>query len=260
MKKLVAILMLAALIVPAMAAQTGFYAITNEIGYQGTIWNITDNSAPWQTTAGRDATLYVAVGVPGWTNDYNYLLSNWSEHSASNTNNSFIQLAETNNPSVTSTSAAWDSTSKVFTVTVTGQNAPYPWSRMWQPDNGVAWGVTFTDYTYTFTATFDEAAAIDSDGWLSNTAAPVSIVGSFTGEFVVTYDVNKNPITDGDTYGFNIGFSKDMFVALDALDAYGDQTSVYNYFGVAVVPVPGAVILGGIGAGLVGWFKRRKTL
>jgi hypothetical protein len=241
--KIVAVLVVAACVQSAYAG--AFYAITNEIGYQGTVWNVTDGTGPWSTTSPRDGYLYTAVGVPGFGADYNYLMSNWSEDSTSNTNNSFIQLAETGNPSVTSASASWDATNTVFSMTVTGANAPYPWSRMWQPDNGVAWGVTFTDYTYSFTANFSTAATIDADGWLSNTVAPDTITGTFTGHFVVTYDVAKNPITNGDTYGFEIGFSKTMFTPLDTLDAYGNPTAVMNYFG--VVPEPMTLALLGLG-------------
>ena len=255
------VLAMGVLMSPAMLSATGFYAITNEIGYRGTVWNETDATGSWTTSTPRDGYLYAMVNYPGVVNpNYNYLLSNWSGHGVSNQNDSFLQIGEDGNPSVISASGAWDSTLKVFTVTVNGANATYASSssRFWQPDNGVAWGVTFTDYSYTFTATFATAAAIDTDGWLSNTEAPGSITGSFTGHFVVTADIDKNPITNGDTYGFNIGFSKALFVPQDVLDSYGDPTVVMNYFG-APVPEPLTMIglfaaVGGIGA-----YMRKRT-
>jgi hypothetical protein len=228
----------------------GFYAYTNEIGYQGTIWNVTDGTGPWQTATPRDASLYVTKDAPHIYSDYNQLLSNWYEHHLSNQNDSFLQISDTMD-SVTSASGGWDPTLTVFTVTVSGADAPYPWSRFWQPDNGVAWGVTITDYTYSFTATFDQAAAVDPYGWLSNTIEPSSITGSFTGQFVVTADVDKNPITNGDRYGFDINFSKASFADLDPLNADGGPTSVYNGFGVGPIPEPTTIIiwslLGGLG-------------
>jgi len=249
MKKLATIFAVV-MLMAGLANAAGFYAITNEVGYQGTVWNETDSTGPWTTSTPRDGYLYTMVDYPGFVNpNYNYLMSNWSEHAVSNTNDSFLQIGEDGNPSVTSASGNWDSTLKVFTVAVSGAGATYDssWSRFWQPDNGVAWGVTFTDYSYTFTATFASAAAIDTDGWLSNTVNPDSITGSFTGHFVVTADVNKNPITDGDTYGFNIAFSKEMFVPLDAVDAYGNPTSVMNYFGAVPEPATIAILcLGGL--------------
>ena len=83
----------------------GFYAITNEIGYQGTVWNVTDSTGPWTTSTPRDGYLYAMVDYPGFVNpNYNYLMSNWSQHATSNTNDSFLQIGEDGNPSVTSAS------------------------------------------------------------------------------------------------------------------------------------------------------------
>jgi hypothetical protein len=231
-----------------LALADGFYAVTNEIGYQGTIWNITQNTGPWTTSTPRDASLYTVVDAPVVWSNYSALLSNWYEHSTSNQNNSFLQIAEDGNASVTSASGGWDPTLKVFTVAVSGANATYEssYARFWQPDNGVAWGVKFTDYSYNFTATFADPAVPDSGGY-TNASAPETIVGSFTGHFVVTDDINKNPITNGDTYGFDISFSKAMFAPLDALNADGQPTSVYNSFG--TVPEPGTLTLLGL-AGL----------
>lgn len=235
-------------------ASTSFFATTNELGYQGLVWNITDSTGPWLTSTPRNADLFVVNDAPTYYSDFNILASNWYEHIPSNQNDSFFQLYEDGSASVTSANGSWDATKTVFTVDVSGGNAPYPWSRFWQPDTvgGVAWGVTFTDYTYHLVATFSTPAAVSGD-FLMNSSDPISISGYFIGEFVVTYDEAKNPITDGDTYGFNISLNS----------AWADTLTsgeIYNEFGTVAIPSPGAILLGSIGAGIVGWLRKRRTL
>ncbi len=246
-------------------ASTSFFAATNELGYQGLVWNITDSTGPWLTSAPRNANIYVVNDAPSYYSNLNVLASNWNEHSPSNQNDSFMQLYENGSASVTSATGSWDVTNTVFTLDVSGENAPYDgvneWSRFWQPDTvgGVASGVTFTDYAYHLVATFSTPAAVSGD-FLMNTSDPISITGYFVGEFVVTHNELTNPITDGDTYGFNISLNQLWFNELDPLDAtYHLPTYVYNEFG-TVIPAPGAILLGSIGAGLVGWLRKRRTL
>jgi hypothetical protein len=238
-----------------LAPAEGFYAATNELGYSGTVWNISEGTGPWTTSSPRDAALYAVKDAPSVSaQNYNILMSNWDEHSTSNQNDSFFQLYDVGNTSVTSMSGGWDAELKTFTVTVSGENASYDdcWSRFWQPDNsGVAWSVLLTNYTYTLTATFADPA-VAADGGYKNSGAPLTLEGSFTGEFVPTVDVLKNPITDGDTYGFDIHLSKSLFAPLNG------SATVYNDF--ATVPEPGTIVMlamAGLGL-LVGIWRRRQ--
>ena len=127
------------------------------------------DTGSWTTSVNRDANVYfVQNGSQSNSTNYNQLLSSWFEHAPSNQNDSFLQLAEDSSSStpmsVTSATGAWDSQTNntVFSMTVTGANAPYPYSRFWQPDQGMAWGVTFLNYTYSFTATFTAPATLDN--------------------------------------------------------------------------------------------------
>jgi hypothetical protein len=241
--------------VAGTAGATGFYAETDALGYKGIIWNMTHGTTgPWITSDGRNAAVYFHKDAGGDYPDYNQLLSSWFEHSPSNQNDSFLQLSEAGKASVTSAVGGWDATQKVFTVTVTGKNAPYPWSRMWQPDNGVAWGVTFTNYGYTFTATFPTQATV-VDGWLVNSSDASSIVGQFAGQFVVTDDVNKNPITNGDTYGFDIAFDKALF-STDG-GSYGTITPYYAFGSEVPEPLTMLSVFGAVAG--IGAYLRRRT-
>jgi hypothetical protein len=234
MKRLMTIIVLIGPLALAQPANAGFYAFTNEIGYQGTVWNMTSGTGPWTVGPGRNAVLAIGDDFP---NNFQFLQSNWTQHAASNTYESFLLLADGSCESVTSATGGWDETQKVFTLTVDGANAPL--SRMWQPENW-ALHVTFIDYTYTFTATFSSTASINSDGWFVNSVTPDSITGSFAGHSIVADDVAMNPVTNSDTYGFDIAFSKALFSPLD------NGGTPYSYF--EEVPEPAMLVLLGLGA------------
>ena len=236
-------------------ASTSFYATSNDLGYQGTVWNITDSTGPWSTSTPRNANFLIINDAPSYYTNYNVIASNWADHSPSYQNDSFFQLYEGGNTSVTSANGGWDTTRKTFTIDVAGENSPYPYSRFWQPDmtNDVAGGVTFTEYVYHLVATFSTPAAV-SGNYLVNTSDATSITGYFTGEFVVTYDEDANLITDGDTYGFNITFNSAWTDTLTSGE-------IYNQFSEPIhAPAPGAILLGGIGVGFVNWLKRRRKI
>lgn len=255
------------------AAIGNFIADSNQFGYSGNITNTTDNVDLGAFPTPRDAAVYFvrgATAASGYSayNNSNQILSNWYQHPTSNQNPGFFQLYEdkSTGDSVISATASWTQNGGLwdFTFTVSGVEAPYPWSRLWQPDSNMAWGGIFETYTYTLTAT-GMTTTVAADGWRYNTSNPTGITGSFDGSFTSTFDVAKNPITDGDSYSVHLDFNKVLWDGTDWSDTYTDESGTYYYgnfskFG-APVPEPATIIvwslLGGLGIALC-YLQRKR--
>jgi hypothetical protein len=233
----------------ATASVDSFVAASNQFGYQGTVSNVTNpGNGPWAFPTPRDASVYFTKNVPGWGsyNGYNQILSNWFDHPTSNQNPGFFQLGDPNQATVTSATGGWTQNGSLwdFTMTVTGQNATYANStaRLWQPDADMAWGGTFTNYTYTLTATGMQTE-VDGDGWRYNYVgnveqAPTGITGSFDATFVSTQEVYGGPsdLTGRDTYLVHLDFNETFW------DDTGYTAATYSVFG-APVPEPATIIV-----------------
>jgi hypothetical protein len=101
---------------------------------------------------------------------------------------------------------------------------------------------------------------------------------SDTSTYWVNIDIPDVTLTAGSLYGIIILTSPatDMAYAWSsrgsaytdgrAFIKYPGSPPIYNYFGsdlrfrVNTVPAPGALLLGGLGAGLVGWMRRRRAI
>jgi hypothetical protein len=262
--------LVACLAVAATAHADSYYADSNQFGYQGTVQNLTQGTAAVALPTPRDGVAYFAQGVPGFAATYNAVQSNWYQHPLSNQNPGFFQIND--GGTVTSAVGGWtkNGSSWDFSLTVTGANATYAnsYSRLWQPDAGMAWGGTFTSYSYTLTAT-GMSTVVDGDGWRFNTVDPTGITGSFDGTFVSTQAVYGGPsdLTGRDTYLAHLDFNKTYWNGTNWSDTYGGYNyGNYSLFGAPALqdreePIPEPVTMAGLVmgiGGLVGYARKRR--
>jgi hypothetical protein len=114
--------------------------------------------------------------------------------------------------------------------------------------------VDFRGFTTSYVEAWYTTSCYDTDGF-SLTAYDVS--GDLLDSSFASENLRTNSLISVSSPGSDIAYvvfsqvSGDLFTLDDF--AYGSNAR-------AVVPVPGAVLLGGIGVTLVGWLRRRRTL
>ena len=120
-----------------------------------------------------------------------------------------------------------------------------------------------------FIRLLDWADPVENDGLLRGRDSRLEEIDAFAGQGTLVYEWSNDPA--GVAVDLTLRFDEDLLTALNGYAADGiigiavdPDCHFYNdgvSFTTAVhAPAPGAIMLGSVGMGLVGWLRRRRTL
>ncbi len=143
------------------------------------------------------------------------------------------------------------------------------WAREWSVGN---WNTSGPTTTFTVNFTLDEDLTTDNIGdWASeDVLVKLELFGAQGTLIASSTSLTQQTVSDGADRVTTTAGSVSVTTAIGQIDGVNwgmlrlTASADVEAFTVVVeeppIPAPGAVILGGLGVGLVGWMRRRKTL
>lgn len=215
----------------------------------GAIWH-TKNAPTSYAGAGYENDTILATAWYYTIDPGHGAYSGWGN--PNNTDDSFMQLYNSGNGTVTSNTASWNGSFTALNVSISGVNADYTnsYARLWSGQSGSSLddGV-FLSYSINYTLSGLSATLDPSTGWMKDDTSRGVMSGSFTGIF-------QNLEANAGYYVYNVSL-------FDSGTTYGEANSAnlngafFTTFVAAPVPEPASLAI--MSVGLLALKRRKKA-